>query len=165
MRTMLGVLALAVTFQATDTEQGPIPKEKWSAGHADKLWGVKVRTVKYRLNQQPAEYRVVLEFTRDLKPEELSGILRAFGVKEPDAGASAGDKVTPRRIEFHFFDDDGVVVERYGTYKVEGEITGKTGDAFRAIISLPDRSSYLNRPGNSEKIKKVELRIPVSDKP
>jgi hypothetical protein len=169
MRALLGILLL-VSPQAADTENCPIPKSKWNAGDGEKAWGLKVKTVKCNPSVSPTAYRVVFEFSKDLKGEELRQIRLAFPApSSPNTGAPpaksppSDEKDRPVRIEIHFFDEDGVVIERCQSYSVEGEITGKMGDAFRVLLTFADRSA--SRNGQAPKISKVELRMPISDKP
>jgi hypothetical protein len=169
MRAILGFMLL-VAFQAADTENCPIPKNKWNAGDGEKAWGLKVKTVKCNVTGNPTTYRVVFEFSKDLKGEELRQVRLAFPAPStPNTGTAqaksppADEKDRPTRIEVHFFDEDGVVIERCQNYTVEGEITGKMGDAFRVLLAFSDRSA--SRKGQASKISKVELRMPVSDKP
>jgi hypothetical protein len=43
----------------------------------------------------------------------------------------------PTKLEFHFFDEDGVVMIRYSGFKIEGEPTGMKGDACGLRLSAP----------------------------
>jgi hypothetical protein len=143
MRTLLGVLLLVVP--QSDDVDGLDAKEKWSAGYAEKTWGLTVKSVK-RDQRRPDQRRVVFEFGKDLKPEELAA-LRASIISAPKGPGA--------KLEFQFFDADGVVAYRSNKYEIEGELTGTKGDAFRAVVLT------LNSARPAVKIMKVELRMPV----
>jgi hypothetical protein len=182
MRAILGLLVLAATCGG-DSENCPLPKAKWSTGFAEKTWGLKIKNVKCTPGRSPTEYRVVLEFTKDVAYDDLRTIRRVFppaGLPgpptapmsrrvppQPDSDEKEKDKQkdkdTPVFVEFQFFDVDGVLFERCQNYAVEGEITGRTGDAFRVVMKYYDRAA--SRAGHTTQVSKVELRMPVIDKP
>jgi hypothetical protein len=142
-------LALSLPCQVKDTEDGPVPKSKWKSDYTEKTWGLQLKTVKYTTSQQPAEIKVVLEFTKDLQADELKALKEAFTRKEGG-------------LEFCFFDEDGVIFIKATSmdYGVAGDLSGVKGDAIRCVIGLPKNSPllFLNSPEASKKVSKVELR-------
>jgi hypothetical protein len=145
MRPVLGVMLLALSQTViADVDV----KEKWSAGYGEKTRGLKVKSVKHDKPRGEVkgydEYRVVIEFGRDLKPEEIT-VLRDCILPTMRFGGA--------KLEFQFFDDDGVVMSRCSNYKIEGELTGAKGDAFRAVVPAPPK-------GSGATITKVEMRLP-----
>jgi hypothetical protein len=147
MKTCLAVLPLILALQVQETEDGPIPKAKWKSDYTEKAWGLKVKTVKYTTNQSPSQVKVVLEFTKDLKPDELKAVKEAFERKEGS-------------LEFCFFDEDGVIFVKasYMNFSVQGDISGMKGDSIRCTISAVGMFVFLNNSDFGKKVTKVELR-------
>jgi hypothetical protein len=114
-----------------DIAQQPIAKDKWNLTYADKLWGLKLKAVKYVDKSDDAasglsragSYKLLLEFTRDLKDEERAAAQRAFGLR-----ALQG-------LELYFFDTDNVLRTKQTSMSIDGEVTGIKGDAFWLILS------------------------------
>jgi tetratricopeptide (TPR) repeat protein len=148
MRRLLGVLALALAQAGPNYNLDQ--KERWSAGYADKTWGLKIKSVKCEHfapdRKGTEEYRVVLEFGKDLKPDELKALRESI---DPTTSPAAGGK-----LEFQGFDDDGVVALRCTVYTLQGELTGTKGDAFRVVIPVRSRAEWA-------KLTRVEIRQPV----
>jgi hypothetical protein len=117
----------------------PIPKEKWDLSYAEKAWGVTLKSVSYEDNRKPPLYKLVLEFTKDINGEERQAIYGALN--------SAPRMV--RTVDFYFLDADNVVMTHHSQFAVEGEVTGKKGDAFRLLV-VPAADQF--------KAVKVELR-------
>jgi hypothetical protein len=145
------VLALALFVQVKETEEGPIPKEKWKSDYTEKTWGLKIKTVKYTTNQSPPDVNVILEFTKDLTPEEVKTCKAALDRKE---GA----------LEFCFFDEDGVIFTKatYKNYVVLGDISGRKGDAIRCRMSIirDGPLQFMTSRELARKVMKVEFRLP-----
>jgi hypothetical protein len=148
MRTLVALLMVSTAVLAADPEPCPISKEKWSAGDAEKAWGLKVKAVSYQKDPLP-EFRMTLEFSKDLQPDELTQLRQGFAKQQTAA---------PRRIEIHFFDVENVVAYKSNNYNVQGDMTGRKGDAFRLIIPVVSALSPLNAPQNAARVQKVELR-------
>jgi len=73
--------------------------------------------------------KLLLEVAQDLNGEDAAQAKLIF--EDPKLGFFG-------RVEFHCFDNEGVRIARhFASGKVEGEIKGKKGDVFRAILPLP----------------------------
>jgi hypothetical protein len=151
MRALLGVLMFALATHAADPEPCPIPKDKCNAGDGERLWGLKVCGVSYSKSKRPASFGLALEFGRDLNPEEVKALNDALQRRNVNGGA---------KLEVHFFDEDGVVAYKSHNYGVQGDVTGRTGDAFRLVVPLTEALEPLADPEHAAKVKKVEPRVP-----
>ncbi len=165
MRLFLTTVTFSLALQIAQADTPPIPKERWSGGDAEKTWGIKVKNVHYTppaagTRGATGKYDVILEFTKDLMAEELKAVQDGFA--------------TPKRIkddngklQFHFFDQDGVVIAKCTSYtsgyQVQGDLTGRKGDAFRIVImrTFPD----VLQPPQDAMAKKVEIRVGAPTKP
>jgi hypothetical protein len=67
----------------------PIPLDKGGFEYAVKTWALKVKSASNNANLK--KYTFVVEFTKDLKPEELTSLIEAFS---PSNGSS--------RLVFYF---------------------------------------------------------------
>ena len=124
-------LAVAILFVAgyrgTAEDKKEEPKKDgitWSMEHAEKTYGVKLKSA--TVNEQGTINKIVLvwEFTKDT--DGVGEIKRAFGPLAKD--------MVPT-LTFYVFDGDGVALFRNYTEKLEGELTGKKGDAFRTVLN------------------------------
>jgi hypothetical protein len=105
-------------------DQPPLPLDKWNLEDLTKSWGLKPKSLSYRgIN---GEYTFVLEFTKDLKPDEL---------KKLGEGLPTGGLGQSRTLAIYFFDKDNVAVETRSWLGAMGVITGVKGDAFRMRIN------------------------------
>ncbi len=149
MRVCVLVLSLVVGVQATDTEDGPISKEKWKSDYTEKNWGLKFKTIKYTTNTIPREIHVLLEFAKDTNPNDIKAMNDAFQKKE-------------NAMEFCFFDQDGVIFTKvsFGHYTVRGELSGMKGDVVRCSMTCSKNGPlhFMNFPEVVKKVTKVELR-------
>lgn len=144
MRLMMILLGVALFAQAQETSESTIPFEKWKSEFTEKTWGLKIKSV--RVGQY--DVNVVLEFTKDLTPEEVKAAKEVFVRKE---GCP----------EFCFFDEDNVIIAKAGfmNYTVQGDISGKKGDAIRCTIGTrTPELMIVNDPMRAKKVTKVELR-------
>ncbi len=151
MRALLGVLMLSVAAQAADPEPCPIPKDRCNAGDGEKLWGLKVCGANYKNSKRPAYFGLAVEFGKDLDADELKALGDALQRRNVNGGA---------KLEVHFFDEDGVVAYKSHNYGVQGDVTGRAGDAFRIAVPLVEALEPLATPEQAAKVKKVELRMP-----
>lgn len=161
MRLFLTIVTFSLAFQPTQADTPPIPKERWSAADAEKTWGIKIKNVSHTTPTvgDKGKYIVILEFTKELKDEELKSLQEAFAKRKNNKDNNA-------RLQFHFFDADGAVFAKCTSdigYYLEGDLTGRKGDAFRVLIqgSQPD---VISTPQDG-KIKKVEIRMGALSKP
>jgi hypothetical protein len=120
----------AVKPPASETK-APIPKEKWDLSYAEKAWGVTLKSVTYEDNRKPPLYKLVLEFTKDINSDERQAIY----------GALNSVPRMVRTVDFYFLDADNVVMTHHSQFTVEGEVTGKKGDAFRLYV-LPAADQF-----------------------
>jgi hypothetical protein len=142
-------LASVLVLQGQKTEEGPIPRSKWKSDYTEKVWGLKLKSVKFT----PHHVKVVLEFTKNLEKKELEKVKEAF------TGKSGS-------LEFCFFDQDGVIFSKAGAlidYAIQGEIAGMKGDAIRCVIAARDRFSFLSSPEEAKTVAKVEFRPAPTD--
>jgi hypothetical protein len=134
------------------TTSSPIPAEKWNFEYAEKTWGIKLKQVKYvQGDYWTSEYRILLEFTRDLTAEELALI------KPTDDGRS---RFVPQNVAFVILDEESVPIGRIEWSPVSADqMTGVKGDAFWVVCR---RYSHDNSAGMSvsglKGVKRVELR-------
>lgn len=146
----VALFALAAPVGAEEpkkgSEPGPAPV---GIERLDKAWGLKFKSVTTRdatdRNRNAVkELRVTLEFTKDI--EDAKSVRKGFesilapGTPGPPAG----------RAVLYLFDEENVVLGRAYVQYPEGEITGKMGDAFRAVFHVD--------PATYGKVKKLELR-------
>lgn len=195
MCVCFAILTLSLAFQVAESDTPPIPKERWTAEYTEKMWGIKIKNVKYILYKPPERlvaarkpvaylqggyYVLVLEFTKDLKADELKSVRRGFepiqskrrsktkAHKRDDDPDTTLKNSPNNQLEFHFFDEDRVVVDKCknggsGYRIVEGDLTGRKGDAFRIIIDATFDKKL--QPPLAAKIKKVEIRLPIEASP
>lgn len=76
-----------------------------------------------------------MEFTKDV--EDLPELRRVFL-----SYASSGKKPQTPLLWYYFLDEDNVTLWKttnssYNSVKIDGELTGVKGDAFRAVLSVP----------------------------
>src|SRR5207237_1184017 len=92
----------------------------------ENVHGVKLKNAK----KDGDKFVTLLEFTRDLEGSELKNVRSApREMKEKSSGTD---------VVFYFFDVDNVL-SKQPVAKIQGEITGKTGDAFRIFIEDPSK--------------------------
>jgi hypothetical protein len=153
MRALVGFVVLAVSASAPDpTQPGscPIKKEQWKAGDGEKLWGLKAGNAGWAKNQTPPCIGLSVEFGKDLKPNEVKELQQATAKQNVNGGIL---------LQVHFFDEDGVVIYKCDNYGLQGDISGRKGDAFRILLPMQGTLAPLESPQNAEKVKKVELRM------
>jgi hypothetical protein len=94
-----------------------------------------------------AEVRITLEFAK--APASIKEVRGCF-VPESKL-PKAGEPTLPEtHIQLYTFDQDNVLLKKFELSDIEGEITGKAGDAFRVVV--------YSEPEFFKKVKKVELR-------
>jgi hypothetical protein len=176
LAVVVATAASGFALQLRETEEGPVPKEKWKSEYTEKTWGLKLKTVKYATDDLGlAEVRVVFEFTKDLDAEEVKSAKEAFTWK---TGKGKDEKEYPG-LQFCFFDQDDVLLLKVGGasppprgfpfYVIEGDFSGKKGDAIRCrmftraevsrgrVVTNP-LGNLLLSPERAKSISKVELR-------
>jgi hypothetical protein len=142
-----------------ETEPRKEESIKCNLGHLDKAWNLQFKsmTVKDTLSpkfvdgreskQYPiCEVRITLEFTKDAADvKEIRKSHVEFSILHRTPVGNRGNYML-----YYLFDEDNVVLQKAYLDRVEGEITGKSGDAFRVVFSTD--------PATYKKIKKIEPR-------
>lgn len=111
--------------------------------------------------QQPTGLTFLFEFTKDVDPAQ---IWQLFPVPPSSATIVVGKKTETKlgpdlRAIFMCFDEENVLVDKKYPTSYQGEITGKSGDAFRLIIAGFDPKTSLTP------IRKIEVRGPALGNP
>jgi hypothetical protein len=136
----LAIVIVVIYLPSQGEQKGPGKTENkvdgilWNFDHLEKSYGIKMKSVK---KEDANFFRVLFEFTKDVDnlPEMRHAIKPS---KQPEA------------INYWFFDEDNVAIGKLnGAPLVEGELTGKKGDAFRMFIDVQVQG---------KKIQKVEAR-------
>ncbi len=105
-------------------QQGGI---KFEMGYLEKTWGIKYKS--HTVVEDGLKIKMVVEFTKDA--EDLPALCDCLSPILPG--------VTKKKIPlwFYFFDSDNVVLAKGFVAQIQGEITGKKGDAFRVLVAVP----------------------------
>jgi hypothetical protein len=124
---------------------------KFDMTYLEKTWGIKYKSHSvedYEIARETVKaLKILLEFTKDVdNPKEIR---RAFLYPMPLKGD------TPIYLWFFFFDEDNVSLGKLCPTQVQGELSGKKGDAFRVILT---------RYPPFQKVRKVEARPGVVEK-
>src|SRR5579884_1377309 len=146
--TLLFLIVAAAHGQEKPTDEPPVPLEKWDFSLAEKMWGLKVKSVTYKGDDH--QYTFIVEQMKDLTPEELKAVQGTF----PQIGTS---QTANSMLAFYFFDKDNVLLKKEFTAWAVTEITGTKGDAFRMRTYHPTET----RGGTTQilpGVVKVELR-------
>jgi hypothetical protein len=107
---------------------------------------------KFKEPKMLTELRVTLEFARE--PGSVDQVRRVFLTESmlPKPGQPA---LKESHVQLYVHDAENVVLGKFNPQAIEGEITGKKGDAFRLVF-------YCD-PAFAKKVKKLDLR-PSDDK-
>ncbi len=120
------LVSLLVVFCAATPGMGQKRDEpvKWEMGFLDKTFGIKFKSggPPGQLNRG---FKMVFEFTRDLKAPELAELRRLL---QPPT-------TMPPAFFFYSFDDENIAIEKLPVAIIEGELTGVKGDRFRLITA------------------------------
>src|SRR5262249_8578373 len=114
-------------------------QEQWKFDVAEKQWGLQVKSVTCSTVGEEQTYTLLVEFTRDLREDELARLNEDFPAK--------GDS---KSLTFVYFDKDSVPLVKRADFRVTSELTGVKGDAFRLVVPAPAK--------NAEDAVKAELR-------
>src|SRR5262249_36157294 len=93
----------------------PLAKDKWNLSYIEKLWGLTLKDVRY-VDMEGAShrsYKLLLEFTRDLKEEEQTAVRQALHQDREGQINLVG-------LQFYFFDSDKVVRDRERRVSIDG---------------------------------------------
>jgi len=139
MRTTFLPVVFAVLSLCLPVYAGEKKSEiKWDMDYLDQTWGIKLKSAKF--DEQKQEVKMLLEFTKNVT--ELQPMREAF--------QTTGDKA---ELWFLFFDEDNVAFAKGKLKSVEGELSGKAGEAFRIVLPAPE-----NNPKAFSITKKVTAR-------
>ena len=126
----------------------------------DKSWNLTVKAAHVKVVQKDSlgdkkfkeprsftELRVALEFAE--KPGSISEVRRVFITESmlPKPGEPA---LKDSHIQLYVHDAEDVILGKFNPQAIEGEITGKKGDAFRLV--------FYSDPEFAKKVKKLDLR-------
>src|SRR5262249_10869568 len=121
--------ALLLSALCIATADGGAKKEKQidlkcDMGYLEMTYGIKYKS--HTVDQTGGKVKLLLEFTKDV--ENLQEMRRAL---TPPVFSG---KTVEVQLYFHYFDEDNVLIYKIAADKLEGELSGKKGDAFRLII-------------------------------
>src|ERR1017187_1921475 len=136
MKFLTLLCLLAVCFLASTGASQEVKKDeiKYEMNHLEKSFGIKFKAAKvHREKRTEGETLITmtLEFTKNV-PEVTPGMgegptglpsLRKLFVGKPT--------MSGMQLRCYFFDEEGVAFTKLAPGKIEGEVTGKEGDAFR----------------------------------
>src|SRR5947207_7799976 len=100
----------------------PVPRERWDLAGLTAAAPLKVVSVALHGTDEAA---ITLEFTKDIEPRDTLALNQAIRAERP-------------LLSFWFIDRDRVAVHIATRFYIEGEITGRKGEAFRLVLKLPD---------------------------
>jgi hypothetical protein len=129
MKELLSALAIVmfcvlVPLQAQDKKADI----KYNMDFLDKTFGIKFKSATITDKDKAIEVKITLEFTKDMEDDQKK-LYEMFAPFVP------GAKTSPK-LFFYFFDEDNVVLIAIPYKGLEGQLTGKAGDAFRVVIEL-----------------------------
>jgi hypothetical protein len=144
------------------------PPEKWDGSYLEKQWGLKLKSVTYTDPPGyqteaagtgraigPVQVTCLFEFVKDA--EDVKAVREAFGIPPTPP---LGDPSWRPAVAACFFDEENVLIYKLpagamvGSAPIEGEITGRKGDAFRMVLGI---GAY-EADHTLSKAKKVEFR-------
>jgi len=125
---------------------------KVDLSYLEKKWGIKCKS--HKIDASPGYKKVtfLLEFTKEV--ENLEELRAAFVYRVQNRHATP--KPNPP-LWFYFFDEDNVFVFKSHPLVIEGEVSGKKGDAIRVSIAGI-------QPWDFAKIRKIEARPAEKEK-
>jgi hypothetical protein len=146
---LLTVCLLSTTgVSLEDKNAAPATKDgiKYEMDDLGKNFGIKFKAAK--LEQPKTEgdtlITMTLEFTKDVKVsrlsprESLESLRGLFAGKEVNLGEGVAKKNFKLfLLKCYFFDEDGVAFTTQPPGKIDGEVSGKKGDAFRITQNVP----------------------------
>ena len=123
----------------------PLPLDKWEMAAVEKHFGLRFKSVSF----DGHAYTFLVEFTKDLTPEELKEVQATFPFGSPNVRSAS-------KVYVRFLDKDNVQLEKTSYLNALTELTGKKGEAFRLVTSAPAKGKEAVR---------AEIRLPQEDKP
>jgi hypothetical protein len=160
----LFLFGLTALVFAADPEGGKKAEEGKKVGdiefdmsYLEKSWGIKYKahTVQQELYRSKVRsmymkrVSILLEFTKDL--DNLTDLRQAFTTYSVDKKPE-----TPVDLWFYAFDKDNVAISKQWPTQVQGDLSGKKGDAFRVLLMVsddyyPGLRRIAARPGDKKK--------------
>jgi hypothetical protein len=107
---------------------------KYDMAELEKNWGIKFKAAKVEQKKTggDAVITITLEFSKDTVSYLTS--LRSFFAGKPTSHAGTNN---PALLQCYFFDEDGVAFTILPVGMIDGTVSGKEGDAFRVIQTVP----------------------------
>lgn len=140
---LLPFWTLAVESGAKKTEDGI----KFNMDYLEKTWSMKYKSHAvddYSFMGAPVKrVKLLLEFTKDV--DKVKDLQQRF---RPSRIPPNADTVIP--LWFYCFDDDSVSVAKVYPFHIEGELSGKKGDAVRVWLNI-DTTTF-------KRTRKIEAR-------
>jgi hypothetical protein len=142
--TLLGLFAVCL-LATTGVSQTPQTRREgkkdeitYDMAHLEKVFGIKFKSAKVQPGKGADGETIImmtLAFTKDV-PEGTN--LGDGGKGMPSLRQLFAGKSTMlgMQLQCYLFDEDGVVFTKQAPGKIEGEVTGKEGDAFRISQSV-----------------------------
>ena len=156
-RAFVPMFLFAVSLPALAGEDKKEDAIKVDMSYLEKTWGIKCKSHKVAANNAFRGAQTVtflLEFTKNV--ENLKELREAF------TPVRFGTSRPPNQTDpllFYFFDEENVFVFKSPPHRLEGEVTGKKGDAIRVSVPIHDDALFkktrkiVARPKETEKDK------------
>jgi hypothetical protein len=155
--TIAAVVLAVASAAAEDKKEQPV---ECGVDRLDKSWNLTLKSAtatevskeslgdkKFDKPKKFTEIRITLEFAKD--PASIKEVRGCF-VPESKLPKPGEPTLPETHIQLSTFDGDNVLLKKFELSDIEGEITGKAGDAFRVVVYC--------EPEFFKKVKKVELR-------
>jgi hypothetical protein len=124
----------------------------FSFGMVEKTFGLKLKSSK----ADQGSFVFLLEFEKDAETaKDLAHVRSAF---------RSGSGTAPTDLLFYFFDAENVVIGKEKIQRIEGEVTGKKGDAFRVVVLRASSKFRKIEPRQVDPMAKFEDRPSIDDK-
>jgi hypothetical protein len=163
MRTVVCSLSLLVvaTFgvRSQDKEKPKGEGIKCDMEYLEKTWGIKCKSLTL---ESSGKLKLLMEFTKDVS--DLKAMREALTPPNLRDG-----KESEPTFYFHYFDKENVQLMKVRVEKLEGELSGKKGDAFRIYLPWGGGNSVNTvkiegRPAEKKEVSKDKDK-PKTDKP
>jgi len=149
MRSLILAAMMVATIAHADEGKDTISKAKVSAEKLTKAWSLKAESLQATHEPgKPASLSMVVRFEKDVSKDvrdEVEANIR------PRKGAITSKGYNRAKwVVVYFLDKDNVVLHWIQIVDLEGEVTGKAGDAFRVTARCIDEVA--------QKVTRIELR-------
>lgn len=165
-RAFVPMFLFAVSLPALAGEEKKEDAFKVDMSYLEKTWGIKCKSQRITDDVLPFGGRrdsktmtFLLEFTKDV--ENLNELRAAFS---PINAPFDTRSISAAPLLFYFLDEDNVFLYKSPPNAIEGEVTGKQGDAIRVSIRMIDNNFLKKtrkmdaRAGESARNKKAEKK-------